>query len=693
MMMPPQMMPTPEMPSPEMPLQGTAPQAPPLPQPPEKKPVKVSKETFNRWKEEIRRGEQRREKHIEAWKQNVAALEGRTPDGGDDDTVWVNKDWSRTKNKVANLFFRVPELQIRARREEFTPAAPLVAAAINHMLSKRMQLPFTVDEILTDAVNAAGLGISVIGYEATTRQAVVPSEPGVSDLPPEIQAGLLVSGELPYESVPVPIHEEWYWDRISPSKFIWPSSFKQTDWDRAPWLGYEFEMPLLAARRRYKLPATFKGSRPKREHELVGDRYSGADTKDDLARGWVIWYRAALYDKDARHPLHLRRMVIIDGHDDGPVVAEDSPYQRIGDDGSVSGVTKFPIRVLSLSYVPDAAVPPSDSQVTRPQVNELIQSRTLMMLQRQRSLPIRWYDINQVDDGAVEIIRAGRMQEWLPMNGPAERAVGEIARATYPRENFEFDKVIANDLDESWAMGANQVGSDTVGDTSATEIRAIQQAIGVRLDYERNKVLRWFVDGAEIVLTLMQLFHTAEDWVEVIGEDGMRRIQPWSSQEIAGEYVFDVKPDATARVDVGKEREDARNLYQFLANDPHVNRVKLLEAVLRTHNLDPASVMVEPPPKGPDPANASFRFNDQALNPMNPAFPIVMQILSQAGYQIDPNVVRAAFQSAQRMLGQVPGAPPGPAGPGEAPPMAEHGGMAEQTEPLSKHHAERGTTI
>lgn len=661
----------------------------PAPEPARKKKLPLKKDEFQRWCGEIKRCERRVDGVIEGWKRNVRAFAGQPPSNLPDGTTWINKDYPRVKGKLSQLFFRVPEVQAIPRHVQFAPAAPLVAAATNQVLMREMRVASVVDEVLTDILSAAGVGAVVVGYHAVTETVETPVE-DLSMAPAVVSEGMVASGMVPTQKVEVPIHEEYYCDRISPADLLYPASFRSSDWDRAPWLGYRFEMPVEEARRRYKLPKEFAGKRPNRQRLLYDDLTSDVDT-DEVVVGYVIWYRAYLYDRKVKHPQHLRRLVIVDGVEDGPVVHEDSPYQR-WDGKKWLGMTWFPVRPLTLTYVPDTSSAPSDAQITRPQVDELIRSRTLMMAQKERSLPLRWYDMHQVDEEAAEVLRTGWLQSWLPLNGPGERILGEVARANYPRENFEFDNVISRDLDEAWSMSPNQVGSDTVGETTATEAKAMQTAVSTRLDYERNKVLRWFVSVADSALALIQLFHDDEAWVEVIGQDGLRRMQAWDRAKVQGEFAFEIRPDGALRIDAQQERVDARNLYQFLRQDPMVESTRLLESVIRTHNLDPGTLIKQKPPeKAPDSPNISYRFSGDDLNPINPAFPIIVSILNTAGIQIDPKIIQAAHANAQRMVAGMAQSPVAPGQP--LPSQTEHGGLAPQQPALSKHHAERGTTV
>ncbi len=674
--------------------------------------VPMSKGDLQKWQSEVERAQRRTETLAESWKQNVEAFASLKQESNPD-VVWVNKDWPRTKQKIAQLFFRVPELIGKPKQPRYTSVVPIYTSALNDMLNRRMRVAPMVDEVLTDVATASGVGVSVLGYEQLVKTVSAPMAvetpgdpasavqpvPEASQLDQETQDALRAEDLMRTETVDVPIHQRYFWERISPANFLWPASFRGSDWDKAPWLGYRFELPLVVAKRKYKLPASFKATAKPMHDKLLSsdldDGVDGSQTNEETVQGVEIWYYAHIFDAKESHPHKVRRLVLLDGLEDRPAIHEDSPYQVFDPlTYRYVGQCKLPIRVLTLTYVPDRATAPSDSQVSRPQVRELVMSRTLQMLQRKRSLPIRWFDVNQVDEEASDILRSGDIQSWIPMNGPGERAIGEIARATYPRESFEFDRVIESDLNEIWSMGPAQVGADTVGRTTAREVSAMENAVQTRLDYERSKVLRWFVDGAEMVGQLMQVFHTDQEWVEVVGEDGLKRLEPWDRTKIQGDIIFEVKPDSAQRVDVSKEREDSRNLYSFLAKDPHVNSSKLLETVLLNHGLDPGTVITQPPPKKPESPAIAYRFGGQDMSPIMPdgqlnlAFPLVISILQQAGVQIDPKLVAALMQKAQQQSAMAAVLGPMPGQETESPREMEHGGLAPQTSSLSKHHAE-----
>lgn len=650
--------------------------------------IPLGDKALEAWKGRIEAAEKRTKKFTDLWRKQQAAYSGVPLDDlPTEDTVLVNKDMPRVKQKVSQLFYQVPEVHLTPKRPETAGAVPVFAAVLNHKLRHELAVSGMVDEVLTDVVAVSGLGVSKIGYE------VVATEVDVVTVEPEQEEALKQAGQkVPTEKQPVPIFERFFWNRVSPAKVLLPSEFVGTDFDKAAWIGIKYRKPLEIVKRDLGLDVASEASN--RDEAVVSDTTAmDTDRPTKEVEFTEIWYKAYLFDANEKHPLKQRRIVFAEGEDQ-PLVHEDSPYQRFDEEGKfLIGMKKFPIRILTLTTIPDEAIPPADTTITRPLVSELQTSRSQMVKQRARAIPIRWYNTSILDPETVTKIEKGEIQDLIPVTAPGDQAIGEVARANYPRENFEFQRVIENDLSESWALGSNQMGSDSPGEVSATESQIIQGNTNVRLDYERNKVMRWFLDGTELVGDLLQMFADDPDYIEVVGEDRVKTLQAWDKSVIAGEFVYGAKTNSALRLDVAQERQDSRNLYQLMANEPFANRQKLVEWVASTHDMDPAQFIAQPPPKQPDAPNVSFRFSGDDLNPLNPSFAIVLEVLALGGFQLSPDAVNAAKLSAATMMAT--GGMPKMAGgeisqPPQAPPDTEHGGVAEQAEPLSKSSMEQG---
>jgi hypothetical protein len=501
---------------------------------------------------------------------------------------------------------------------------------------------------------------------------------------------------------PVVTYECYDWSRKPYKHFLYPTDFDGSRYDDAPWLGMIFTTPRTEAKRLYKLT----------KDELDAASVSPGDDdrdgeKEDITKrvkGYEIWYRACYFDEKVTHKDHFRKLVYLHGMDK-PVVHEDSPYQKYVN-GRLIGVKRYPIRVLSLTYVPDRPIPPSDVTITRPQVAELEKSRTLMMLQRERSLPLRWFDLNQVPEEVESLLQDGVVGGWIPMNGPATNAIGEIARATYPRENFEFDRVINSEIGGAWSLGPDQLGQDAPGESTAREVAERSSATNTRLDYERSKVLRWFTEGAEVVFGLLQMFATQPRYAEMVGDEGAARLVQWNNQMLMGDYAFEARPDAALRLDAASDRQQALNVYQLLRRDELVDAKGLLTEVVRTHNMLPEKTLVQQPPEPqPDRPNISFRFSGEDLDPTRPHALMVYDLMAKSGIALDPNVIQQARQLAEKMLSMAAQNPllaladttrldirgnAAPMSGATTPPQPEHGGLAQQQEPLSKTQVQEG---
>jgi hypothetical protein len=102
----------------------------------------------------------------------------------------------------------------------------------------------------------------------------------------------------------------------------------------------------------------------------------------------------------------------------------------------------------------------------------------------------------------------------IPVNGPGDRVIGEVSRAQFPRENFQFQNVINGDLDRAWSLSNNSLATKNQTERSAAEINAVQGAGAIRLDYGKDRVNRYIADGCSVLFSLMQMFMEGTDFVE-----------------------------------------------------------------------------------------------------------------------------------------------------------------------------------
>ena len=606
---------------------------------------------------------------LPGWSDNVSYRRGKPFRAvADSDRVNVNLDWPLTKSKHAQLFSQMPQAYLTEKKEQFKAAVPAFGKQLNDTITTA-STGAAVDECVVDAVNAAGFGAALVGYRSTTRMKTVPTT-DPSTLPPEMQSAVL-SGQfdlnsLGTEEVPETVDRQFYVKRISPSDFLWPIDFTGSNFDDADWLGYSGRMQWAEAQREFKLTDEHKSTLLQggnRRESLRQDSVEDGGT-DPLIEYDEIFYWRHRFDADEVYYKRLYRLVLVGGIDE-PIINEQWDGQAFVEGIGYVGACKNPVRVLTLTYISDDAIPPSDTAIGRPQVLEMIKSRTQIIEQRDRSKPVRWYDTNRVDPMVQDLLNRGTNQAFVPIQGDGERAIGEVARANYPREDFEFDGIIKSDLQEQWQVGSNQLGSYNTGRRSAREAAIVQGNFQTRIGYERSRVAAFIAGIAEVLAGLIALYSEFPSLDEQVK---MGMDASWDRRTISGEFVYYLRPDSTVLLDAEQRIEKLIRLLNLVGKSPFVDPIPLITEIVELHGIDPNRVVHAPQPPRPDQPNISYRFSgEDLLNPM------AVALLEKSGHAPNPNELAAAIKIIQAAIASIqPGGPPVP-GSGQGGPGGQGG--------------------
>jgi hypothetical protein len=622
------------------------------------------------WRKRIDACRTERKKLVDGvWKDNVNYRKGKpfTTDS-ESDRVAVPIDWSFTKAKVANLYSQTPLVRLTPKNPTYAPAVPVFAKELNEVLQREAKVAVAIEEALADAVNAAGISAVMVGYRATFEDVEVPAV-DISTLPPAQAQMLLASKQIPMQAVKRPVSEQFYAERISPSHLIWDVTFQGSDFDDAPFIGHDGKMTWAQAVREFGL------TEDQREDATGGDKQDSLnedaddqDSSEDEVSYTQIFYKAHVYDAEELYFERLRRIVFVDGIKK-PVIHEDFKWQEIDEQtGSYIGVCKFPIRVLTLTYISDNAIPPSDSEVGRPQVDETMRSRSQMILQRDRNVPIRTYDPTRVDPMVAANLQKGIWNGFIPVQGnQTNPGIAELSRATYPREDWEFDRVTRADLQEAWQVGANQSGQFNPGERSAEEAAIIQQNFATRVGAERARVAKFFCGIAEVMAGLMQMFYDKPNEEPLIGEQGIARIEKvWDRSKVQGaKFVFSITQDSTVLLDSSQRVAQLMQFINLTGKSGYVNVAPIIAEVATLSGLDPAEVMTQPNPPSPENPNISLRLSgtEDLMNP------IAIAMLLKSGQAPSAEEIAAA-----KLLLQDAMQPPAPPAPPAPQPMQGMGG-------------------
>lgn len=604
---------------------------------------------------------QYRKKLISNWMVSIDYRRGKPfASQTDEDQVAVNLDWSLTKSKQNALFSQVPQVRIDLQGVPLK-GVPWLSKFERKLNSNLIEagIESAMDECLPDCINAAGIAAILVSYESLTED---------RDLPVAEDGGEMMS-------VPAPTDQRYVAARISPSDLLWPLNFSASNFDRGPWIGHSGRVTWPEGVQRFKLKDSDKEAilgedRPmmdKLTHDVERDRVQA----DEMVGFDEIFYWEYLFDEAATSFSTIHHLVFVNGKEK-PVIDEPWKGQKLSG-GLLTGAQKFPIRVLTLAYITDETIPPSDSAIGRPQVNEINKARTQMIKQRERSLPVRWFDVNRIDPSIQQSLMRGTWQAMIPVQGDGARTIGEVSKAAMPSENFLFDKIAKADLMEEFGVRNHDLEEEQ-GDPNQNK-----SSFNTQEGRERAKVASFFVGVAEVLGGLMCLYEDPS----VFGEG----FDPAISKALD----FSILADSTVLLDAGQKLARLNQFVNTYAKSGWVNIEPVLQEIATLTGLDPSIVIQAPQPKPPVEPNISLRLTgvEDMLNPLALAFLIKSgqappaDLIEQAKALIQQAVVPP---QGMQMPGQVqplgglpmlpegqagppqPGAPPQPGGP-QAPPL------------------------
>lgn len=662
---------------------------------------------------------------IPEWKRNVELRIGHVATaytGGvdvfDDIQTEINPDWSLTKTKTSNLYSQVPTVRLSHENKSYRAALPGFGKQLNYEISpKRSNIGAAMEECLNDVVNAAGICLIFTGYAARfvdklvpaldpQYMAMIPPESLESfeevEMPedwqptPETIGPMLEGGQLPMKRTPQVVSDKIFTRRMSPVDGIWPADFTGSDFNDADFAGYtgtcswaEAKLELKLTDEQYSKVISDSVQPSDRTLRSNPERAGLAETKK--VRFDDIYYWRYRVDPEEKSFDCIWRIVYVEGLTEPALHEPWKGQQKVAFDDKKPeaghyyiGNTKFPVQFCTLTYITDNPVPPSDSSAGRPQVNDMRRSRRDMFSNRAFSVPIRWFDVNRIDQTIQTMLMKGQWQGMIPTNGDGSRAIGEIARASYPSENLSFDQQAKQDLADSWQISPNQnSGADQSG--TATAANLTQQNFATRIGQERGRVAQFFLNVCELVAGYMVLY---SDFSILSDEERQAMEQAWDNKRITKDLVFKILPDTQVVLDSNARIEKLTNFLNITAKSGFINPKPIITEICELSGIDPADVVVDPQPPPPEPPfKFSFSGKDDITNVMVLSMVIskgevptmeqieeAKQILIAAGSPAQPPQMPEEQPQGSLPAGQEGGEPPPPGEPPAGPTPIPEGG-------------------
>jgi len=649
--------------------------------------------------------ETEQKRYLSLWKRNLEQYapppETQIEDRGQYE-VNTNVDFRQAEQKKAQLWFDTAQVQLTpiepiseivlnsmqmpdgsTQEQKLSSAITLHQTVLNGLLGPDgVDAKRTIHSAILDVLVPAGWGVTHLGYTSYTKP--------VTELDPMTGQPI---------TIPVPVYEEYYWSRLSPSSLLVPADFKSTDFDRAPWLAIKTHPPISVLRREYKdgIPPDFRGggkSKVESLREFDAERQSSGGSFDPRCNVTQMYYYEPTLNADAFHPKRVCELVFVEGIEK-EVRHRYCPYQSLDQEGRLSAdsMIGYPIHILTLREVPDDNHVPSDSSMTRPLTDELNQFRSQVLKARDAAIPYAFYDQDILPPDKIERITSGVYGPMIPVEGGRLNAnsppVIPGLKPQLSRETYAGQDVIERDIERTLALGSNQTGATNPTRRTATEISTMQSSLDTRMAGEQQAVVAFFVAGVRKLDALVQRYSDRPQVTHILGEDGEKMWMAWDKTLLAGKFAYTIKPDSQIHVDAAADRQQDLAFYNLTARDPFINRMELARRLALKWGYNPDRLVGPPPPQGPPPPNVQVRVQASDLDPRLPQFPFAVEILQQSGYNISPETMENAVTLAGRAtaMGSLPDdiTPPKDT---VAPPQNAHPGPAERTEPIDKHQTD-----
>lgn len=629
------------------------------------------------WQQEIEDATERIKDEIPGWRANLQRYEGGKPilrGFRAPDTININVQFYTVEQKKPQLIFQVPLPTVKSKRPGSERASTLVQAILRDKAGEEeMDLEGTIGECLSDCLITSGIGPAKIGYDERTIQVPMPTNRTIEKIDPATQLPVIdpvtqqpvrelalgEDGKPETKLTPKVVWSRFYWEHFSPADLRLPVGFTGGNFDRAPWIAWRFNVD-DATMKKYGLDSGAGTS--------VSDNMTLLSDKDQqklasVGSGYEIWYRAHLYDPTVINPERIRRIVILPTGKRGTrkaavLIHEDSKWQLFQNEEFVGGMKGFPIHPLMFRGLIERTFPKSDCTVVRDVADEKSMSRTLMIQQRKRNLPVRGYNKGTADPEAIKKLEDAEIQEMIGFNGDPRDQLHTLQQAAFPPENFHIDRLVQEDIDRLTASGANQQALSGKGET-ATEASIIQRAIETRLAKERANVIRWLVTGYYKVFSLIQLFASDAEVTRVLGKEGADEYIGWKRQDIQGQYAFSIKPDSALRKDAEEERQNYLKLFNLVANHPRVQSVEMIRQLIEMWGLDASRIIMPEAPKPPEEKpKLSLSIKGDDFNPTLPQYPNIITLMQLFNVTLAPAQPSGGQQAPGDPLTAAEGVPP-----------------------------------
>lgn len=375
----------------------------------------LSDEDVAFWRSEVSRARKDRDDRLERWGVEDN-LDRYAPATVNPTQINTGKDFSDVERKKAALFYDTPQIVLTA--DPGTPPEPvqLHQELLNTLMGGQyLHAKATVLSAIQGALVAVQPSPVEIGYHATiVDQPVMDPMTGQPQMGPDGQP----------LTQPVPVHEGLFFRKVSEKALLLPVTFRSTHYDEAPWVGYDWRLPVSQVRREYGLPEDWTGGDLADPPHFQQSDEPRVMADEPMVGGVTIWYKAALRDTTVVHPEVQRCLVLAEGVDE-PLKHIAAPYQDFHPTGrlTANSLAGYPLHLLALRDGVDTAWVQADLSITAPLTREIHKFREQVIQRRDGSRMHMLYDAEAFNPDVRQKFEQNTIPELIPVE-PGKLAGG-----------------------------------------------------------------------------------------------------------------------------------------------------------------------------------------------------------------------------------------------------------------------------
>ena len=496
--------------------------------------------------------------------------------------VFLNLPYAVGKSLIPRIYFKLPRISVTANRPEYAGHARVVEA-IDNWLIQEISLKQALKKAAYDSY-CCGTGVLKLGYDS--EYGFVPDKADAdSDYESVTDFGTKTGRKIEYNNN---ISSGMPWAlRLMPEDVIVP--FGYDDPKSLPWCASVHMRPLKDVKEDFKYNSN-KG------------KLKGGYLPRYLEDGLMIRKNDDLYNK--AEPYVCLHEIHDASHKKLIVIAEDMLLLDIDDQLQIDGL---PYEFIRFNEDMEFFWGLSDIQLLQPQQIEMNDIKGIIAKQRKYGLLKFLYKKGALTQENLDKLLSDDIDDLgcgVEFNEEVE-SLAMAAMALVPHsltQELERDKqMVLSDAREVIGLSRNSSGEYIpMTSKTATEAEMVDAGVSVRVDDRRDHM-------ADVLTNIIRKFNqyifsfwSSEKVIQVTGNDGAKYWVEYTGEQLKGEYILRIDPEAGQPVSRELKYKLTKELFSELRNDPLIDQVGLRRNLLRQYDwLDPeASLLLSSPPPG-----------------------------------------------------------------------------------------------